>query len=204
MGAEYGVSRVKRTKFPALPLPPSEHDALIEACLRGERRAQERFYRGYFPVLLPVCLRYLGDRGESVAVLNRAMLKIFGALGSYRGEGPFEAWLTTIVRNYALGYLREQARAQRKVLEQTFVWPASVPNRALDQLAVEDILKLLERLPDHLRVVFSLVVFDGYTHAEVSAELGIAETASRWRLMKSRELLQGYYRAVHPGKENER
>ena len=185
-------------------LTPSEHDALIEACRRGERRAQEQFYRRYFPVLLPVCLRYLGDRGESVAVLNRAMLKIFGALDSYRGEGAFEAWLTIIVRNYALGYLREQARAQRKVLEQNFVWPVSVPNRALDQLAVEDILKLLERLPDHLRVVFSLVVFDGLTHAEVAAELDITETASRWRLMKSRELLQGYYRAAHPAKENER
>ncbi|MGB3800569.1 MAG: RNA polymerase sigma factor [Lewinella sp.] len=183
--------------------PTSPHDALIKACLRGERRAQEQFYRSYFPKLLPICLRYLGDRDESVGVLNRAMLKIFGALDDYRGEGAFEAWLATIVRNQALSHLRDQAREQRKVVDKNFVWPVSVPNRALDQLAVEDIIKLLDRLPDHLRIVFSLVVFDGYSHAEVATELNITETASRWRLMKSRETLQGYYRAVNPGKENE-
>ncbi|WP_157976020.1 RNA polymerase sigma factor [Lewinella sp. IMCC34191] len=184
-------------------LPPADQDVLIQACLRGERRAQEQFYRAYFPKLLPICLRYLGDREESVGVLNQAMLKIFGALASYRGEGAFDGWLATIVRNQALSYLREQARDQRKVVDKNFVWPVSVPNRALDQLAVEDIIKLLERLPDHLRIVFSLVVFDGYTHADVAVELGITETASRWRLMKSRETLQGYYRAVHPEIENE-
>ena len=187
----------------ALRLPPSEPAALIDACLRGDRRAQESFYRSYFPLLLPVCLRYLGERAESVAVLNRAMLKIFGALDGYRGEGPFEGWLTTIVRNEALTYLREQARERRKVIDKSFVWPVSVPNKALGQLAVEDIVKLLQRLPDHLRIVFSMVVFDGYSHAEVAAELAITETASRWRLKKSRELLQEHYRAVHPGKEYE-
>ena len=199
VGGVHGVSRVKRTKFPALPLPPPEHDALIEACLRGERRAQEQFYRRYFPVLLPVCLRYLGDRAESVAVLNRAMLKIFASLDAYRGDGSFPGWLSTIVRNHALSYLREQARLQRKLVVRDFVWPASVPNRAPADLAVEDILKLLERLPDHLRGVFSLFVFDEYSHAEIAAAVGITETASRWRLRRARQLLQQYYRNAHPG-----
>ncbi|PPK88599.1 RNA polymerase RpoE-like sigma-24 subunit [Neolewinella xylanilytica] len=187
-----------------LPLTPtSPHADLIDACLRGERRAQEQFYRSHFPKLLPICLRYLGNREESVEVLNQAMLKIFQSLDGYRGDGSFEGWLATIVRNHALSFLREQARAQRKLVDKTFVWPPSVPNRALDQLAVEDILKLLERLPDHLRVVFSLVVFDGYTHAEVAAELEITETASRWRLMKSRDHLQRGYRATHADKTSE-
>lgn len=166
--------------------------------MRGERRAQEAFYRRYFPLLLPVCLRYLGGRRESVEVLNQAMLKIFASLSDYRGDGPFEAWLVTIVRHRALDHLRREARTQRKLADRSFVWPASVPNRALDQLAVADILKLLERLPDHLRVVFSLFVFDQYAHAEIAAALGITETASRWRLRRARQLLQQHYRNVNP------
>ncbi|WP_157974391.1 RNA polymerase sigma factor [Lewinella sp. IMCC34183] len=186
-------------------MPPAAPDihALIAACRRGEARGQEAFYRRYFPLLLPVCLRYLGNRDRSVEVLNRAMLRIFQSLDDYTDEGKLEGWLTTVTRNTVLTYIRDESRAQRRFLDRSFVWPASVPNGALEKLAAEDILRLLERLPDHLRIVFSLVVFDGYTHAEVAAELEIAETASRWRLMKSRELLQGYYRAVHPGKENE-
>ena len=177
---------------------------MLLACLRGERRAQEAFYRRYFPLLLPVCLRYLGTRTESVEVVNQAMLRIFTSLAAYRGEGPLEAWLTAIVRNHALTYLRQQKRMQRKLADREFVWPASVPNRALADLAVEDILKLLERLPDHLRVVFSLFVFDDYAHAEIAAELGITETASRWRLKRARGLLRSQYQAVHTQKESEK
>lgn len=187
-----------------MPTIPPEKSAFLLACRRGDRRAQEAFYRAYFPLLFPVVQRYLGERSEARSVLNAAMLKILHRLEDYRGEGPFEAWMTTIVRNEALTHLRNQAREQRKVVDRQFTWPVSVPNKALDQLAVEDILKLLHRLPDHLRIVFSLVVFDAYSHAEVAKELAITETASRWRLKKARDLLKNHYEAVHAAKENER
>ena len=175
---------------------------LLTACRRGELRAQEAFYRRFFPLLLPVCLRYLPTREAAVPILNQAMLRIFQSLDSYREEGALEGWLVTVTRNTVLTHLRDESRAQRRMHDKQFVWPATVPNHALDQLAVEDILKLLERLPDHLRVVFSLVVFDAYTHAEVAAALDITETASRWRLRKARQLLQQAYLATHRTKES--
>ncbi|WP_420461324.1 RNA polymerase sigma factor [Neolewinella sp.] len=170
---------------------------LLTACRRGDVRAQETFYRRFFPLLLPICLRYLPTRQAAVPVLNQAMLRIFQSLDGYREEGALEGWLVTVTRNTVLTHLRDESRAQRRMLEGQFVWPAEVPNDALDQLAVEDILKLLVRLPDHLRVVFSLVVFDEYTHAEVATALDITETASRWRLRKARQLLQAAYLATH-------
>jgi RNA polymerase sigma-70 factor (ECF subfamily) len=147
-------------------------------------------------------LRYLGDRPTAVEVLNQAMLKVFRLLPNYREEGKLEGWLTTIMRRTILTYIRDERRAQRSTLDRSFTWPASVPNRALSELAVADILKLLHRLPDHLRVVFNLVVFDGYTHAEVARELEIAETASRYRLKKAHELLRGHYRQTHGEQES--
>jgi RNA polymerase sigma-70 factor (ECF subfamily) len=170
---------------------------LLAACGRGEARAQELFYRRYFPLLMPICLRYLGERAEARTVLNRAMLAIMQSAVDYREEGKLEGWLVTVTRNTILTHIRDERRAQRRVLDRDFSWPASVPNRALSELAVEDILKLLHRLPDHLRVVFNLVAFDGYSHGEVAQELDIAETASRYRLKKARELLQGHYRRTH-------
>ena len=180
--------------MPPADLPTTD---LIAACRRGESRAQEAFYRQFFPLLLPVCLRYLPTREAAVPVLNQAMLRIFQSLDGYHEEGALEGWLVTVTRNTVLTHLRDESRTQRRMLEGQFVWPAEVSNDALDQLAVEDILKLLARLPDHLRVVFSLVVFDDYTHAEVATALDITETASRWRLRKARQLLQAAYLATH-------
>ncbi len=183
--------------MPPADLPTAD---LVAACRCGELRAQETFYRRFFPLLLPICLRYLPTREAAVPVLNQAMLRIFQSLDGYREEGALEGWLVTITRNTVLTHLRDESRAQRRMLEGQFIWPFEVPNDALDQLAVEDILKLLARLPDHLRVVFSLVVFDDYTHAEVATALDITETASRWRLRKARQLLQAAYLATHQTK----
>lgn len=178
-----------------MPHPPP--DPLIVACIRGNRRAQEVFYRTHFPKLLPIVLRYFGDRAEAVAVLNQAMLRIFQSLPDYREGGKLEAWLATIVRRTALNVIRDEGRANRRFQPEDFSPPASVPNAALADLHAEDILKLLHALPDYLRIVFSLSVFDGFSHAEIAHELKITVAASRWRLAKARELLRTHYQAVN-------
>jgi RNA polymerase sigma-70 factor (ECF subfamily) len=174
-----------------MPHPPP--DPLITACAQGNRRAQEAFYQAHSPKLLPIVLRYLGSRAEAVAVLNQAMLRIFQSLSEYREDGKLDAWLATIVRRTALNVIRDEGRASRRFQPKDFTPPASVPNTALGDLHAGDILKLLQALPDYLRIVFSLSVFDGLSHAEIAHELEITVAASRWRLSKARELLRTHY-----------
>lgn len=180
-----------------MALAPDKLDLLLTACKRGDRRAQEAFYRAYFPKLLPIGLRYLRSREEAVAVVNQALLRIFQSLEDYRGEGSFDGWLGTITRRTALNFIRDEGRARRRFQPEDYDPPASVANAAPDKLNAEDILKLLHALPDYLRIVFSLSVFDGMSHAEIAAELEIAETASRYRLKRARELLRGHYQSIN-------
>lgn len=172
-------------------------EKLLAACRGGDRRAQEVFYRKYFPQLLPICRRLLGSREAAVACLNQGMLRIFQSLSDYREDGRLDAWLATIVRRTALNQIRDEGRAQRRFLARDFRWPHAVPNEGLDTLAVADILKLLDALADHLRVVFSLYVFEGLTHPEIATELGITAEASRWRLNQARKLLRVSYASTH-------
>jgi len=136
-------------------------------------------------------------RFSTVAVLNQAMLKIFQSLPEYRENGKLEAWLATIVRRTALNVIRDEGRANRRFQPEDFSPPASVANSALGELHAEDILKLLQALPDYLRIVFSLSVFDGFSHTEIAHELQITVAASRWRLAKARELLRTHYHSVN-------
>lgn len=176
---------------------PDKLDLLLTACQRGDRRAQETFYRRFFPKLLPIGLRYLRNREEAVAVVNQALLRIFQSLEDYRAEGSFEGWLGTITRRTVLNFIRDEGRARRRFQPEAYDPPVSVANAAPGTLNAEDILKLLHALPDYLRVVFSLAVFDGLSHKEIAAELEINVTASRWRLKKARELLRGHYQTVN-------
>ncbi len=180
----------------AYPADKSAHH-LLPACRRGDRRAQEAFYRLHFPRLLPICMRYLRNREEAVGVLNHAMLRIFQSLDDYREEQKLEAWLATIVRRTTLNFIRDEGRARRRFQPENYDPPASVANAAPGQLNAEDILKLLQALPDYLRVVFSLAVIDGLPHQEIATELEITVAASRWRLAKARELLRGHYQSIN-------
>jgi len=177
--------------------PDTSNATLIAACKAGDRRAQEAFYKHFFPRLLPVTLRLLRNREEAVAVLNQGMLKIFRALEEYREEEKLEAWLVTIVRRTTLNFIRDEGRARRRFKPEAYDPPASVANGALDRLQAEDIMKLLHALPDYLRIVFSLSVFDCLAHKEIATELDITVAASRWRLAKARELLRDHYTSVN-------
>jgi RNA polymerase sigma-70 factor (ECF subfamily) len=181
-----------------MPLRPDHSTAaLIAACKAGDRRAQEAFFRRFFPKLLPITLRYLRNREEAVSVLNHAMLRIFQSLDDYREEQKLEGWLATIVRRTALNFIRDEGRARRRFQPAAYDPPVSVANGALDRLQAEDIIKLLHALPDYLRIVFSLSVFDGLAHKEIATELDITVAASRWRLAKARELLRDRYTSAN-------
>lgn len=181
-----------------MPMHPDQSTiTLIVACQVGDRRAQEAFYQIYFPKLLPITLRYLRNREEAVAILNQGMLRIFQSLDQYREDDKLEAWLATIIRRTTLNFIRDEGRARRRFHPESYEPPISVSNGALNQLHAEDIIKLLHDLPDFLRVVFSMAIFDGYSHAEIAGELEITEAASRWRLSKARELLRASYLSVN-------
>jgi RNA polymerase sigma factor (sigma-70 family) len=178
-------------------ISPQERKTLLAACRRGDRRGQETLYRKSFPYLLPIVQRYLRDQAEAVSVLNQAMLRIFQSLPDYREQEQFEGWLATIVRRAALNFIRDEGRARRRFHPEEYPAPVSVGNTGLANLAAEDIMKLLETLPDYLRIVFSLYVFDDYSHPEIARELEITAVASRWRLSKARELLRDAYLSTH-------
>jgi RNA polymerase sigma-70 factor (ECF subfamily) len=58
------------------------------------------------------------------------------------------------------------------------------------QLHEEELLQLIQQLPDGYRIVFNMYAIEGYSHAEISALLGIQESTSRSQLVKARKMLQ--------------
>jgi RNA polymerase sigma factor (sigma-70 family) len=67
----------------------------------------------------------------------------------------------------------------------------------LNDLYFEDIVKLVDMLPNSSREVFWMYAIEGYAHAEIGKRLNISEGTSKWHLsmarQKLRELLQFHY-----------
>jgi len=161
--------------------------SLVKACLAGNRRAQEAFYRRFAPVGLRVCRRYAPGRDEAMALLNGGMMKVFQKLDQFRWEGSLEGWVKRLVFNSAIDQFRSQKR--RPTLE---IADWDQPNEATvtHSLYADDLCRIIDLLPETSKEVFWLFAVEGYSHAEIATQLNFSEGNSRWHLNKARQILR--------------
>jgi len=162
---------------------------LIKGCLRENRNCQREVFRRYAGKMLAVCLRYTRHRMEAEDVLQDAFIKVFDSIHTFQSRGSFEGWIRKIVINTALKNHRKKQNQQEQIgLEPADDLPAEPSIFA--HLQEEELLKLINRLPDGYRLVFNLYAIEGYSHREIADILGIEEGTSRSQLLKARKLLQ--------------
>ena len=59
-----------------------------------------------------------------------------------------------------------------------------------DHLEVEDLMKMIDRLPTGYKTVFNLYAIEGFSHKEIAEQLGISENTSKSQLSRARAHLQ--------------
>ena len=58
------------------------------------------------------------------------------------------------------------------------------------QLYLEDLLNMVKQLPNASGQVFRLYAIEGFSHKEISQQVGISEGTSKWHLSNARKKLQ--------------
>lgn len=168
----------------------SPDEVLMQGCIEGNRLAQKYLYQRYYGQYMVVPLRYLNNREDALGVLNQAFLKIFNCLDQFKGDGPLAAWMGKIVLHTTLDHVRSQITYRQKIYFPTEPEEQPIQNEAMSNLLAEELLALLQKLPDTTRAVFSLYVIDGFKHREIAEQLGIEENTSKWYLSQARQQLQ--------------
>ncbi|MFL5675939.1 MAG: RNA polymerase sigma factor [Chloroflexota bacterium] len=92
---------------------------LIDAVLAGDREAFRVFVERESVSVITACSRILRDPTEAQDAAQDTFVQAFEALGSYRGDGPFGAWLRRIAVRVAIAKLA--ARRDVVVLDELFV-----------------------------------------------------------------------------------
>lgn len=157
--------------------------------MHNDAACQRMLFDAYAGKMLSVCYRYTGNQHDAEDVLQDAFIKIFAHIQQFKWEGSFEGWLRRIVVNTALKAL------QKKKFLFTEITEASSHNKlvepeALSSLQTQQLMNMLQQLPDGYRVVFNLYVIEGYDHEEIANLLNIQPGTSRSQLVKARKMLQ--------------
>lgn len=163
-------------------------EELVAGCVRNDRRAQEVFYRKFFPEMLRMCMRYTRDEDTAIEIVNNGFLRVFKKLHTFAFKGSLEGWVRRLVYHSMADYFRDNARYLHfLVLEER---DQVVPERGHETFYESDILNVVNTLPPVSQEVFRLYAIEGYNHAEIAANLQISEGTSKWHLSTARQKLR--------------
>jgi len=174
---------------------------LIEGCAGNERQAQEALYKAYYAQMLRICYRYLKTKDLAQEALNAGFLKVFQNIKTFDSQkGDLGAWICTIMIRTAIDKNRRELKFFTTSYDDQDTDEYFIDPHILSKLYAEDLLKNIQQLPDATRVIFNLSVIDGYTHKEISNQLQITESTSRWHLAEAKKKLRVLLQA--PGNDN--
>ena len=179
-------------------LPEAELAARVAA---GDSHAFEALMRRHNRTLFRTARAILRNDAEAEDALQDAYVRIFGAIGAFRGESKLSTWLVRVTANEALMRLRKQRRRTNVVElrseepgadpEEAFMSQEELPERAAGRAQIRRLLESkIDALPDACRAVFMLRGVEELTVEETAAALGIPEPTVRTRFFRARALLR--------------
>ncbi len=167
-----------------------KHRKLIDACKKGDRKAQFELYKLYSLAMYNTSLRIVRDPDDAEDVMQEAFLKAFTRISTYRGEVSFGAWLKRIVVNKSLDFLRlRRERVSLDEVNEVEEIPEDDPGVIDHAYSADEIRRAIYALPEGYRLVLSLILLEGYDHEEVSEILRISNATSRTQYHRAKKKL---------------
>ena len=184
---------------------------LIERCRQGDADALGELYKAYAQRMRGVCRRYVSDEQAVDDVLHDAFVIIFTSFDRLRDNRKAESWMMSITRNVASKYkdhLKSLSYVPLEDAESFLFKQASLGTERVTTdkeatvkgVPLEEVLKLIDKLPNGYGQVFRLSVFEGLSHKEIAAMLGIEPHSSSSQLARAkkmlRKMMQQYWAAM--------
>lgn len=163
-------------------------ERIVAGCIENDRYFQELLYRKYFQNMMRMCLRYANDKDTAVEIVNNGFLRVFKKIDKYSGTGSLEGWIRRLVFNALSDYFKSRSRSIQFLELPDYEIPGV--EQSTDQLNFEDLMGLVDLLPDATRRVFYLYAIEGYSHVEIADLIGISEGTSKWHLASARTKLK--------------
>lgn len=153
----------------------------------------DELYRHHYRRVYALCLRMTGspDRAEDLA--QNVFLRVYGKLGSFRGDSSVSTWLHRVTVNEVLmDYRKRRVRAEVQGREMDAVGRAFGARFSYRVPFVERValVTAIGRLPAGYRSVFWLHDAEGATHEEIAILLHCSPGTSKSQLHKARRRLR--------------
>ena len=166
---------------------------LVEKARAGDSMAIKKLYELSVGQLTATCMRYVPDADDAKDVLQTGFVKIFKSLDKFenRGAGSLKAWMSRIIVNESLKFLRERKKSDTVSYMSDLPETTDVPDddESFANIPQDEVMKMIRALPEGYRTIFNLYVFEDRSHKEIAELLGITESTSASQLHRAKALL---------------
>jgi RNA polymerase sigma-70 factor (ECF subfamily) len=153
----------------------------------------------YLPLFYRRAYRYLRNPHDAEDAVQDALLSAYTHLDQFKGSAKMTTWLTTIVTNSALSYLRKRPRQPHASLDEPLPHDGGsclsdslmdVRRGPEDECALSELnshlMQFMSELSPSFREAIQLRDFDELTTSEAADALGVPESTIKTRVSRAR------------------
>jgi RNA polymerase sigma-70 factor (ECF subfamily) len=170
---------------------------LIKECVKGNAKAQRFLFDKFAPKMLTVCIRYAKNKSDAEDVLQDAFIKVFNKISEFKNEGSLEGWIRRIMVNTSLDQIRKNSKFSNDTDLEAVSYKLENNDFTFENLVSEDLLKLINSMPNGYRIVFNMFAIEGYSHQEIASTLGVTENTSKSQYLRARSFLKKELEIIH-------
>lgn len=169
--------------------PSDEH--LIRATLAGDEAAYARLASRFHPRIARMVWRFAAPH-EVEDVIQDILLRIWQKLGQFRGEVPFEHWLSRLALRECYNLLRKRQRKHEETIDpEAWERMRDTASRPEDSQAARELLEIgMQSLNPEERMVITLLELEEHTLHEISDLTGWSEGNVKVRAYRARQKLK--------------
>ena len=158
---------------------------VIKACQSGDREAFRVLFETYKDRVFSIAVYSIGDKALADDVTQQIFLKLFTAIGQFRGESEFTTWLYRLVVNACL----DERRRNRRLVAWGDSGPVNNPSEkkpqekqyARQEIA-EAVRAAISQLKPKFRLPILLKYIEGMSYDEIATVMGCSKGTVASRL----------------------
>ena len=143
-------------------------------------------------MMLSVAHRYANHKADAEDIFQESVLHVFDRLHQLREVEKIHGWAKMIVVNEAIRFYKKK---RNMVFTEETVSEIEIYEGDSDiykQIELAQILKIIQQLPDKMRMVINLYAIEGFKHEEISEMLGISVGTSKSNLHDARKQIKNF------------
>ena len=170
---------------------------LIERASQGDASAFNELLGAHEQQMYAVCYRMFGNQPDAQDGLQEAMLRVFKALPTFKGQSAFSTWLYRITMNACLDELRKRKNRTSTSLDGLISdgWSPKSDMESPDEHVIRTerarvLHAAIQELPEEMRSAIVLRDLRGLAYEEIADMLNVSIGTVKSRISRGREKLR--------------